>query len=58
MAAIGNCKECRTAPEGKPYAGGLPLKTPFGTIFATNITPDAEIGIGRWLEAVFLRALR
>jgi len=34
------------------------LKTPFGTIFATNITPDAEIGIGRWLEAVFLRALR
>jgi hypothetical protein len=48
LAAIGNCKECRTAPEGKPYAGGLPLKTPFGTIIATNITPKAETGIGRW----------
>ena len=57
LAAIGNCKECHTAPEGKPYAGGLPVKTPFGTIYATNITPDAETGIGRWSETAFRRAM-
>jgi len=58
LAAIGNCAGCHTAPAGKPYAGGLPLKTPFGTIYATNITPDAETGIGRWSEAAFRRAMR
>jgi mono/diheme cytochrome c family protein len=57
LAAIGNCKDCHTAPEGKPYAGGLPVKTPFGTIYATNITPDAETGIGRWSETAFRRAM-
>jgi mono/diheme cytochrome c family protein len=57
LAAIGNCKECHTAPEGKPYSGGLPVKTPFGTIYATNITPDAETGIGRWSETAFRRAM-
>lgn len=57
LAAIGNCKDCHTAPAGKPYAGGRPLKTPFGTIYATNITPDAETGIGRWSEAAFRRAM-
>ena len=57
LAAIGDCSGCHTAPEGKPYSGGLPLKTPFGTIYATNITPDAETGIGQWSEMAFRRAL-
>src|SRR5258707_15540850 len=35
LAAIGNCKDCHTASAGKPYAGGRPLKTQFGTIYAT-----------------------
>ena len=39
------------------FAGGRPLKTPFGTIHGTNITPDPETGIGRWSEAAFGRAL-
>jgi len=34
------------------------VQTPFGTIFSTNITPDAETGIGRWPEAAFRRAMR
>src|SRR5258706_11215203 len=52
LAHIGNCMSCHTAQGGKPYAGGTPLKTPFGTIYGTNITPDAETGIGGWpLEA-------
>ena len=41
-----------------PYAGGVPLETPFGTIYGTNITPDPETGIGRWSEAAFVRAMR
>lgn len=57
LSAIGNCNVCHTAADGKPFAGGRPLKTPFGTIHGTNITPDAETGIGRWSEAAFRRAL-
>src|SRR5258708_10170471 len=58
LAYIGNCMGCHTAEGGKPYAGGTPLKTPFGTIHGTNITPDPETGIGRWSLEDFSRALR
>lgn len=58
LAQIGNCASCHTAEGGKPYAGGTPLKTPFGTIYGTNITPDAETGIGAWSLEAFSRALR
>ena len=50
LALIGNCNTCHTKPEGAPYAGGRPMTTPFGTIYATNITPDPDTGIGRWSE--------
>jgi mono/diheme cytochrome c family protein len=58
LAAIGNCNDCHTVRGGKSFAGGLPVPTPFGTIFSSNITPDAETGIGRWSEAAFRRAMR
>lgn len=58
LSAIGNCAVCHTAAGGKPYAGGRALKTPFGTIYGTNITPDPDTGIGRWTEADFARAMR
>ena len=58
LAAIGNCNDCHTVRGHKNFAGGLPVPTPFGTIFSTNITPDAETGIGRWSEAAFRRAMR
>lgn len=58
LAALGDCGTCHTAPGGRPYAGGLGIATPFGTIYATNITPDQDTGIGRWSEAAFRRALR
>jgi len=57
LAAIGNCGSCHTAEGGKPYAGGRPLSTPFGTIYSTNITPDPDAGIGKWSEAEFVRAM-
>ena len=50
--------DCHTAQGGRPYAGGRPLKTPFGIIHGTNITPDPDTGIGRWSEAAFFRAMR
>jgi mono/diheme cytochrome c family protein len=58
LAAIGNCSTCHTVRGGKDFAGGLPVPTPFGTIYSSNITPDAETGIGRWPEAAFRRAMR
>ncbi len=57
LAALGNCATCHTADQGSTYAGGRPLPTPFGTIYATNITPDPETGIGNWLPSDFLRAM-
>jgi len=57
LASLGYCAQCHTAPGGKPFAGGYPLKTPFGTIYGTNITPDPETGIGSWSEEAFARAM-
>ncbi|HMA09136.1 MAG TPA: cytochrome c, partial [Ramlibacter sp.] len=58
LAAVGDCSSCHTTRDGQPYAGGVPLRTQFGTIHGTNITPDPETGIGTWSEAAFRRALR
>jgi mono/diheme cytochrome c family protein len=58
LAALGNCNDCHTVRGGKNFAGSLPVPTPFGTIFSTNITPDPETGIGRWSEEAFRRAMR
>jgi mono/diheme cytochrome c family protein len=33
------------------------MTTPVGTVYSTNITPDAETGIGQWSEADFRRAM-
>ncbi|MGV3493843.1 MAG: c-type cytochrome [Ramlibacter sp.] len=57
LARIGNCMLCHTERGGAAYAGGRPLETPFGTVYAGNITPDAATGIGRWSAAQFRRAL-
>jgi mono/diheme cytochrome c family protein len=58
LARAGDCAACHTAPGGKPFAGGLPFKLPMiGTIYSTNITPDAATGIGDWTDKQFLRAL-
>ncbi|MBV6303755.1 cytochrome c [Candidimonas humi] len=58
VAELGDCMQCHTARNGKPYAGGLPLATPFGTIYSTNITPDVKTGIGGWSREAFARAMR
>ena len=43
---------------GQRFAGGRALKTPFGTFYTPNITPDGETGIGKWSDVGFLRALK
>ena len=58
LALIGNCTSCHSAALGRPYAGGVPIKTQFGTLYGSNITPDPDRGIGRWSEAAFVRAMR
>lgn len=58
LATAGDCVACHTAPGGKAFAGGLGLSTPFGTIYATNITPDKATGIGGWTDEEFMRAVR
>lgn len=58
LAAAGDCISCHTRPEGEEFSGGLPLKTPFGTIYTANITPDKETGIGNWTEEQLARAMR
>jgi mono/diheme cytochrome c family protein len=60
IATAGGCIGCHTEDrkDAAAFAGGRPLKTPFGTFYGPNITPDNEHGIGRWSEADFIRALR
>ncbi len=61
LAKAGDCIACHTnvTPNGfgPIFAGGLPFKTPFGTFFSQNITPDKETGIGSWTEAQFIRTM-
>jgi nicotinate dehydrogenase subunit B len=58
LAALGDCAVCHTAAGGITNAGGRPLATAFGTIYATNITPDVETGLGNWSYVAFERAMR
>src|SRR6202045_3135455 len=57
LTRAADCAACHNAPGGKPFAGGLPFKLPFGTIYSTNITSDRETGIGTWSDDDFVRAL-
>jgi mono/diheme cytochrome c family protein len=55
LAAIGNCAGCHTARGGERLAGGRPIPTPFGTVFSSNLTPDAT-GLAGWSADDFWRA--
>jgi mono/diheme cytochrome c family protein len=57
IARAAGCVSCHSEPGGKAFAGGAALKTPFGTVYAPNITPDKS-GIGGWEAEDFERAVR
>lgn len=58
VAILGDCAACHTAPGGQAFAGGLPIATPMGNVFTTNITPDKTTGIGKYTYGDFERAVR
>ncbi|OTP79994.1 putative diheme cytochrome c-553 [Caballeronia sordidicola] len=59
LAKAGDCAGCHTAPKGgAPFAGGLGMASPFGTIVSSNVTPDKQYGIGEYTYDDFARTLR
>ncbi len=57
LTRIGNCGGCHTDRGGAPFAGGRAIETPFGTVYAGNLTPHPEAGIGAWSYEDFWHAL-
>ncbi|HUZ30520.1 MAG TPA: cytochrome c [Xanthobacteraceae bacterium] len=58
LAIVGDCAACHTLPgSGHALAGGRPIETPFGTMFAPNITPDPTTGVGAWTDQEFVDAM-
>ena len=57
LAKAADCMVCHTTKGNVEYAGGLPFKLPFGTMYSTNITPDKETGIGNYSDQEFLNAM-
>ena len=57
-AAAGACNVCHVGANGMAFGGGRPLETPFGVVYASNISPDPAAGIGAWSYAAFARAMR
>ena len=58
IARTGDCVACHSVPGGKPFAGGLAMQTPVGTIYSSNITPDRKTGIGAYSYADFKNAVQ
>lgn len=58
VAVASDCIACHTAGNGKQYAGGRGIESPIGTMYATNITPDKNTGIGNYTLNDFDRAVR
>jgi nicotinate dehydrogenase subunit B len=58
VAAAGACTVCHVSGDGVAFAGGRAFATPFGTVVASNISPDVETGIGGWSYEAFARAMR
>ncbi|MEO8936374.1 MAG: c-type cytochrome [Burkholderiaceae bacterium] len=58
LSQVAHCTACHTNDPSRPFAGNYPIKSPFGTMYGANITPDRETGIGTWTEKDFEGAMR
>ena len=60
LATAADCAACHAEQkkDGSPFGGGMPIASPMGVIFASNITPDKEHGIGNWTFEQFSDAVR
>jgi mono/diheme cytochrome c family protein len=56
-AGCSSCHAMPDQPDRLRLGGGLAIRSPFGTFYAPNISPDPADGIGRWTEAEFIRAV-
>lgn len=52
--ALGDCAVCH----GDDLRGGRGIDTPYGVVYASNISPDPDTGIGAWSYPAFDRAMR
>ena len=57
LTRAADCMPCHTGDKSKPFAGGLPMHTPFGVLYSVNITSDPSTGIGKSTFADFKHAL-
>ena len=57
LVSAGGCISCHEDDNGT-LSGGMAIESPFGTFYASNITPDPDTGIGNWQGSDFLRALK
>jgi mono/diheme cytochrome c family protein len=57
LSRVADCMPCHTKPGGTPFAGGLLIGTPFGSLSSPNITPDPDTGIGTWTDQQFFGAV-
>jgi mono/diheme cytochrome c family protein len=64
LYTIGGCINCHKPDPANASAdaslpsGGAPLKTPIGTFYPPNLTPDQETGLGKWSELDFINAVQ
>lgn len=60
LARMSGCIACHTDFDnnGAPLAGGLELKTDFGTFYSPNLTSSKTNGIGDWSLEMFAKAVR
>jgi mono/diheme cytochrome c family protein len=60
MFLIGGCASCHATlgqDDKTKLGGGFGLKSPFGTFYTPNISPDRNEGLGKWSEADFVTAM-
>lgn len=57
VAELSDCAACHTAVGGAKFAGGRPMESPMGDMYASNITPSKTAGIGNWTLDDFRSAL-
>jgi mono/diheme cytochrome c family protein len=60
MFHAGGCNSCHAIPDEDDrtkLGGGMELKSPYGSFYPPNISPDPHDGIGSWSEADFVSAM-
>jgi len=57
LVNAGGCISCHEGSKGG-LSGGMAIASPFGTFYASNITPDPATGTGNWTAADYVRAIK